>query len=202
MITRQLIKIIIATPVIISYDIYYGENNMSFEFTISELKQIKGIYMITPNISSDLRGTIWTSFYKDAIEKLLPEGLSFKHDKFSQSKYNVLRGIHGDYKSWKLVTSVFGEVHQYVVDLRKESPTYLKWEKFIINQNNQISLLLPPRIGNAYYVSSEFAVYHYKYAYKNEYADVNEQFTYAWNDPLLNISWPTQTPILSVRDNK
>lgn len=175
---------------------------MSFEFTISKSKQIDGVYIIKPNISSDLRGTIWTSFYKDTIEKLLPENLSFKHDKFSQSKYNVLRGIHGDYKSWKLVTSVFGEVHQYIIDLRKDSPTYLKWEKFIINQENQTLFLLPPMIGNAYYVSSEFAVYHYKYAYEGEYADVNEQFTHAWNDPLLNISWPTQKPVLSARDNK
>lgn len=175
---------------------------MAFEFIIEESKIIKGIYIIKPNISFDLRGNIWTSFYKDTIEKLLPEGLSFKHDKFSQSKYNVLRGIHGDHKSWKLVTSVFGEIHQYVVDFRKDSPTYLKWEKFIINQNNQILLLLPPMIGNAHYVSSEYAVYHYKYAYEGEYADVSEQFTYAWNDPLLNIQWPTQAPILSARDNK
>lgn len=173
---------------------------MAFDFVIEESQKIKGVYIITPSISEDLRGNIWTSFYQENIEKLLPQGLHFKHDKFSQSKQNVLRGIHGDSKSWKYVTCVFGEVHQYVVDYRENSPTYLQWEEFIINKDNQTLFLLPPFIGNAYYVSSEYAVYHYKYAYEGNYAEVNEQFTLAWNDPRINIKWPTQNPILSNRD--
>lgn len=173
---------------------------MSFDFEIIESKKIKGVYIIKPSIGRDLRGTIWTSFHKDEIEKLLPQGLYFKHDKFSQSKKDVLRGIHGDHKSWKLVTSVYGEIHQYAVDCRKDSPTYLQYEEFIINSENQILLLLPPFIGNAQYVTSDYSVYHYKYAYHGEYADVHEQFTYAWNDPKINIKWPTDHPILSARD--
>ena len=106
---------------------------MSISFTINECKKIKGVWIIRPSISRDHRGTIWTSFLENEIETLLPRNLHFKHDKFSESKYNVLRGIHGDEKSWKLVTCVYGEIIQVVVDCRKESPTYMKWEKFIIN---------------------------------------------------------------------
>ena len=97
---------------------------MSIEFFITESDEIKGVWVIKPSISKDLRGNIWTSFIKDEIEKLLPHGLFFKHDKFSASKYNVLRGIHGDSKSWKLVTCVYGEIQQVVVDLREFSRKY------------------------------------------------------------------------------
>jgi dTDP-4-dehydrorhamnose 3,5-epimerase len=173
---------------------------MSFNFNIEESKHIKGVFIITPSVSKDLRGTIWTSFLKDEINKLLPNELFFKHDKFSESAKNVLRGIHGDEKSWKLVTSVYGAIEQVVVDCRKNSITYLQWEKFIINKNNQKLILIPPNMGNAYCVTSDNAVYHYKLAYDGDYLDADSQFTLPWNDPEISIVWPTANPILSDRD--
>lgn len=170
------------------------------EFNIQQSQKLQGLFIITPSISSDLRGNIWTSFYQQEIEKLLPNNLCFKHDKFSQSRQNVLRGIHGDTKSWKYVTCVYGSILQVVVDCRKESKTYLQYEKFIINKESQKLLLIPPNMGNAYYVLSHEAVYHYKYAYSGEYAEVNEQFTYAWNDERIAIDWGIKNPILSERD--
>ena len=173
---------------------------MGFNFNISESLYIKDVFIIKPSISTDVRGNIWTSFIKNDIESLLPDNLYFKHDKFSKSKKNVLRGIHGDTKSWKLVTCVFGDIYQVVVDCRKNSSSYKKYEVFDINEINQISVLIPPKVGNAYYVKSNKAIYHYKLAYEGEYNDADEQFSYKWNDPAFNIKWPTKTPILSNRD--
>jgi dTDP-4-dehydrorhamnose 3,5-epimerase len=175
---------------------------MSIDFEIKESKKINGVYILTPSVSKDLRGNIWTSFMKDEVEKLLPEGLYFKHDKFSQSKNNVLRGIHGDNKSWKLVTAVYGEIEQVAVDMREDSPTYLQWEKFLINTSQQKLILIPPHMGNAYYVKSEQAVYHYKLAYDGEYIDADQQFSVQWNDERLGIDWSTDSPILSGRDGE
>ena len=173
---------------------------MSVDFDIQESTKISGVYILKPSISEDTRGNIWTSFLKSEVERLLPNNLYFKHDKFSTSKYNVLRGIHGDVKSWKLVTCVFGEIQQVVVDMRKESPTYKHWQSFIINKNNQKLILIPPNMGNAYYVKSPEAVYHYKYAYNGAYMDSDEQFTVNWNDESIGIEWMSDSPILSNRD--
>ena len=173
---------------------------MAIDFEIEESDIIKGVKLIMPSVSSDLRGNIWTSFIKDEIESLLPSGVGFKHDKFSASKCNVLRGIHGDNKSWKLVTCVHGEIQQVVVDCRVDSPTYLQWQKIIINEKNQVLVLIPPFMGNSYYVTSTDAVYHYKLAYEGEYLDAEEQFSLKWNDPRIGIEWPTDNPILSERD--
>ena len=173
---------------------------MSIEFDMQESTEVDGVYILTPSISEDARGNIWTSFLKNEVEKLLPNDLYFKHDKFSTSKHNVLRGIHGDSKSWKLVACVFGEIQQVVVDLREDSPTYLKWQDFIINSNNQQLILMPPYIGNAYYVNSDQAVYHYKLAYDGGYVDANEQLSVKWNDKKIDIKWLSSTPILSSRD--
>ena len=112
---------------------------MSIEFDIIESTIISGVYILTPSVSEDARGDIWTSFLKDEVDGLLPDDLFFKHDKFSTSKRNVLRGIHGDTKSWKLVTCVHGEIQQVVVDMRKDSPTYKQWQDFIINKDITIN---------------------------------------------------------------
>ena len=131
----------------------------------------------------------------------MPEGLFFKHDKFSSSMNNVLRGIHGDNKSWKLVTCVHGEIQQVVVDLRKDSPSFKQWQSFDINKNKQQLILIPPMMGNAYYVKSTEAVYHYKLAYSGDYIDAEEQFTVNWNDKSIDIKWASENPILSDRDS-
>ena len=153
---------------------------MAIEFDIQESKIVKDVYIITPNKFRDLRGEIWTAFTSETIDKLLPNNLKFIHDKFIYSKHNVIRGIHGDIKTYKLATCVSGEIHQVVVDCRKDSPTYLKWERFVINADNQKIILVPAGEG--------------------EYVDAKDQFTFAWNDPRIGIDWPTQNPILSERD--
>lgn len=170
------------------------------DFEIVKSAIIDGVFTFKPSVNSDLRGTLFSTYHKDVFDSYLPKDLFFKHDKFSKSFNNVLRGIHGDSKSWKLVTAVYGEIMQVIVDCRKDSPTYLKHEKFIINEQNQISVLLPPGIGNSFYVMSEVAVYHYKLAYPGEYLDAEEQFSVKWDDPSIGIKWPTKNPILSGRD--
>ena len=173
---------------------------MSIQFDIQESTEISGVYILTPSIFKDDRGNIWTSFLNDEVEKLLPNNVYFKHDKFSTSCQNVLRGIHGDTKSWKLVTCVFGEIQQVVVDMRKDSPTYKQWQSFIISPNNQKLVLIPPNMGNAYYVNSLEAVYHYKLAYSGDYIDADEQFSLSWNDKSIGVKWLSDDPIVSNRD--
>lgn len=173
---------------------------MAMEFIIKESEILKGVFIITPNKFSDLRGDIWTAFTEENLASLVPEGIKFKHDKFINSHKNVLRGIHGDEKTYKLVTCVYGEVQQVVVDCRRESPSYLKYESFNISPKNQRLILLPPNMGNAHCVLSNDAVYYYKLAYIGAYLDAPDQFTLAYNDKRVNVKWQVQKPILSERD--
>ena len=175
---------------------------MAIEFNTKASTTIKDLRIITPSAFEESRGAIWTSYNTGEVGSLLPIGLSFKHDKFSISKKNVLRGIHGDQKSWKLVSCVSGSILQVVVDMRENSETFLQWESFELGGDNRHMILIPPGLGNAFYVKSDQATYHYKLAYDGDYVDADEQFTVAWNDPRINIKWPTSDPILSERDRR
>tara|TARA_X000000950_G_C13833608_1_gene627227 strand:- start:934 stop:1482 length:549 start_codon:yes stop_codon:yes gene_type:complete len=149
---------------------------------------------------SDLRGVIWTSFISDISQKLLPENIFFKHDKFNTNKKGVLRGIHGDEKTWKLVSCPFGHIEQVIVDLRNESKNFKKWVKFELNESNKIAILIPAGFGNAFCTLSKEALYHYKLAYDGDYNDHENQFTFAWNDKSIGIDWKIKKPIVSQRD--
>ena len=173
---------------------------MSFDAKIIKSTIFDEILFFEPSVGKDLRGSIFTTYDDKVYDKHLPKNVKFIHDKFSESKQNVLRGFHGDSKSWKLVTCIYGEVFQVIVDMRKDSKTYLKWESWILNSNNKKQILVPPGFMNGYYVQSDFSVYHYKYAYSGEYLDVDKQIVLKWNDNRLNIPWPSNNPILSERD--
>lgn len=170
------------------------------EFNITISKTLPEVIIIKPSVFWDERGNIYSSFNKDYFNEILPKDLDFKHDKFAQSKQNVLRGLHGDHKTWKLVSCVWGEIYEVVVDMRPKSTTFKKWDAFSLSSGDYKQVLVPPGFVNGYYVVSETAVFHYKLAYDGDYIDAGEQITYIWNDPDLGIEWPCSEPILQKRD--
>ena len=170
------------------------------DFKVIKSKILPDVVVIKPSVFYDLRGNIYTSFNKNIYRELLSKELDFIHDKFAESKFNVLRGLHGDNKTWKLVSCVFGEIYEVVVDMRPDSPTFMKWDAFILNGDDYSQVLIPPNFVNGYYVKSEKAVFHYKLAYTGAYIDAAEQITLAWDNKNLNIDWPAKNPILQDRD--
>lgn len=112
----------------------------------------------------------------------------------------MLRGLHGDEKTWKLISCVHGEVYFVVVDNRTTSKSYLQWSSWILSDTNRKQILVPPEFANGHLVLSEIAVFHYQMAFVGEYNDVDRQFTLKWNDPKIGIPWPINNPILSPRD--
>jgi len=147
-----------------------------------------------PDSFHDYRGELYTIFDQKKSD------LIFNHDKVSRSRKNVLRGLHGDYRAWKLVSCLAGEIYFVVVDRRPNSPNYLKWDWTILSAENRRTVLVPPAFANGHYILSDEATFFYKWSYEGEYPDVDEQFTIKWNDKDLGINWPTDNPILSKRD--
>ena len=123
---------------------------------------------------------------------------NFIQDDISTSKHNVLRGIHGDAITSKLVTCLYGEFYLVVVNNDQNSSQFKKWQSFYLSDVNRKQILIPPKFGNGHLVISNFAIFHYKQT--TEY-NREGQFTIMWNDPEYNIEWPTKKPILSKRDS-
>ena len=158
--------------------------------------EIDGVKIFEPDVFTDFRGDLWTTWKKDEF----PLDLDFNHDKVSTSRKDVLRGIHGDFKSFKLITCLYGQMFFILVDNRKDSKTYLQHQSMILDDRKRKMVLVPPGVGNGFLVLSEDSVFSYKWAYPGKYPDVKDQFTIKWNDPRLKIPWPINKPILQERD--
>lgn len=152
------------------------------------------VKIFQPDSFEDFRGELFTLYKQEE------SSLYFNHDKVSISKQNVLRGLHGDNKSWKLITCLAGEVYLVVVDNRPDSPNYMKWDWVVLTAKNRKQVLVPPKFANGHFVLSPEATFFYKWSYPGDYPDVKDQFTLKWDDPKINIHWPISNPILSSRD--
>ena len=163
---------------------------------IVENTTLDGVYIVKPDVHEDERGNFYETYNKKEYEKA---GLmaNFVQDDISKSVKGVLKGMHGDAGTCKLVQCVYGTVYAVILNCNPESRDFGKWESFILSDDNKFQLYIPPMYGNGYYVMSDVAVYSYKQTtYYGEY----EQFTYKWNDSRFGIEWPGEVKVISERD--
>lgn len=158
---------------------------------------LEGVLLIKPPTTfEDFRGS-YIELYNEELYNKNGINIKFIQDDISESSQHVLRGIHGDSKTWKLVSCLSGTFYLVVINWDEKSNQYRKWESFTLSDKNRMQVLIPPRFGNGHVVLSKKAIFHYK---QNTYYDREGQFTLKWNDPELNIWWPIKNPIVSQRD--
>lgn len=171
--------------------------------------KLEGVLLIKPEPYEDFRGEYLETFnekiYSEEIARNLEgtiyeneaSNLHFVEDDISTGMRGVIKGIHGDEKTWKMVQCLFGKFYLVVLNNNPKSKDYDKWEAFTLSDKNRFQILIPPLYGNGHQVLSEYDIYHYK---QSSYYDPDHQFTIKWNDPKHNIKWPIKDPILSIRD--
>ena len=161
-----------------------------------EKTSLEGVLLVKPDVFEDFRGQ-YVQTYAESQYRDLGIGTKFVEDDISVSRRNVLRGIHGDGKTWKLVSCLHGSFYLVVVNCDETSQYFGKWVSFTLSDRNRHQVLIPPHHGNGHLVLTDWAVFHYK---QSEDYDPSRQFTYRWDDPRLKIWWPIKSPVVSRRD--
>ena len=159
--------------------------------------KLDGVLLIEPPTNfEDFRGE-YVEIYNETLYKAAGIDACFMQDDISVSSRHVLRGIHGDGKTTKLVSCLHGKFYLVVVNNIAGHPQYRHWDAFTLSEKNRLQVLIPAGFGNGHVVLSDSAMFHYKQTTSYDRAS---QFTLMWNDPALNIWWPIKAPILSRRD--
>jgi dTDP-4-dehydrorhamnose 3,5-epimerase len=161
-------------------------------------EKLPEVVIIQPDVFYDYRGEYIETWNKENYKIFNNGEIEFKQDDISTSVKHTLRGLHGDFVTWKLVQCLYGSLLQVVVDMRPDSKTYLKYDMFSINDKNRNQILIPPGFANGHLVMSDFGIFSYKQS--TLYQGQGAQFTVRWDDPKINITWPIENPILSLRD--
>ena len=161
---------------------------------IIEDTELEGVKLIKPNVHEDYRGTNFESYNASEYYKIPNQ---FVVDSISTSRKHVLRGIHGDHRTTKLISCLYGTIYFVVLDCRSGSKTFHQWQAYTLSDRNKYQVLVPPGFGNAHLVMSDECVFSYKL---DQHYERSSQFTLRWNDDQFNIYWPIKHPILSERD--
>ena len=161
---------------------------------------IPDVIIIETKIFADERGFFLESYQK---QRFAEAGISFDfvQDNHSKSQQGVLRGLHYQIQQpqGKLVRVIAGEIFDVAVDIRKTSPTFGKWVGDYLSAGNRKMLWVPPGFAHGFYVTSSTAEVLYK---ATDYYAPQWERSIAWNDPAINIDWPTNgiPPTLSPKD--
>jgi len=163
---------------------------------IVEKTKLDRVLLIKLDGFEDHRGE-YVELYNEEIYKSQGIDINFVEDDVSIANRGVIKGIHGDSSTWKLISCLHGKFYLIVINYDKESESFGKWEAFVLSDRNKYQVLVPPKYGNGHLCLSKKSIFHYK---QSSYYEPSRQFTIAWNDPEFNFWWPVKNPILSMRD--
>jgi len=186
------------SPVFYRYTPASGGNWGKVQVDLIRLK-LKDVVLVRIDRVPDRRGFLPELYCRKDFEQA---GLhcAFVQDNISSSTKGVLRGLHFQalpMAQSKLVTCLRGEIWDVVVDLRRGSPTFGKWEALTLSDQELAWLFVPKGFAHGFCVLSDEALVLYKV---DEYYSADHATGIAWNDPILGIEWPVANPILSEKD--
>jgi dTDP-4-dehydrorhamnose 3,5-epimerase len=162
---------------------------------------LEGAFILEPRVFGDARGFFLESYNEQAMAAA---GIAHKfvQDNHSYSTRNVVRGLHYQvsHPQGKLIRVVVGEILDVIVDMRRNSPTFGKWEGVALSGENKRMLWIPVGFAHGFRVVSADA--HVLYKATDFYSPEGER-TLSWRDPQVNVDWQLDAePVVSSKDQQ
>ncbi len=165
------------------------------------------VLVLRPEPFRDERGLFTRTFDAALFDLYLDEtpgapatrAADFLQDSQSRSHRGVIRGMHGraGRGEAKLVRCARGAIHDVLVDIRKESPTFGRKESFLLDDEDFAHLFVPPGFLHGFQALTEAADVCYRIDRPH---DPLEDLAVAYDDPDLDIEWPLPVAAISARD--
>lgn len=162
--------------------------------------KLKGVYIIEVEQIEDERGFFARSWCKKEFEKhglnsnLVQCNISFN------KKRGTLRGMH--YQIWpyeeaKLVRCLSGSIYDVIIDLRKDSRTYMQWVSVELTAGNRTMIYVPEGFAHGFQTLEDNTEVFYQ---MSEFYDQEYSKGVKWNDEVFKIKWPINNVIISLKD--
>ena len=167
---------------------------------ILKKQKLKGVYTIKFKPFNDKRGLLRRHFCKNELQN---SKISFdiKQTNISQNtKKKTIRGFHFQippFSENKIISCIKGSIFNIVLDLRSKSKTFLQWESFHLNENNQLGLLVPQGCANAFMTLIDDTSIFY---YHSEFFHSSHSKSIRYNDPFFKFKWPFEPEVISDKD--
>ena len=161
---------------------------------------LSGSFSIDLNPFSDERGWFARYFCKNEFKEIGHDAEWVQMNHSFTKQVGSVRGMHyqeGEYKEIKLVRCIAGKVYDVIIDIRKDSPTFLKWFGIELSAENKKMLYIPAGFAHGFQCLSDNCelLYHHSAFYTP-----GRETGISYNDPAVNIEWPIEITVISERD--
>jgi len=161
---------------------------------------LKGAYIIELKPYTDDRGLFVRTYCKNEFSEIRhdQEFVQFNHSVTNQK--GTIRGMHYQvppYSETKLIRCVRGSVHDVIIDLRKDSSTFLKFTAVELSEQNMLSLYIPRGFAHGFQTLEDNSqlIYHHTAYYTPGY-----EAGIRYNDPAIGIKWPLPVSVITQKD--
>ena len=162
---------------------------------------LDGVYIIEPQVFGDNRGWFYESYSKRALEKLGIDTEFVQDNRSYSALKGTLRGLHcqkNPSSQAKLVACTRGEIIDVAVDVRKDSPTYLKHIKVVLSAENKKMLYIPKGCLHGFVTLTDDVELLYK---ADDFYSPADDRSVRYDDPVFGIDWGVSDPVLSQKDS-
>jgi dTDP-4-dehydrorhamnose 3,5-epimerase len=154
---------------------------------------IQGVRLVRLVAHADERGSLTETYRRE----WLPRGREVVQANLSVSRPGVLRGLHWHRRQADYWCVLSGTAYVALVDLREGSPTRLaRFERRVDAERERFGLAIPPGVAHGFHAETEVLLLYLV----DSYYSGQDEHGLAWDDPELDIAWPSRSPILSERD--
>ncbi len=161
---------------------------------------INGVFEIEPKVFGDNRGWFYESYSKEKFAKLGITNEFIQDNRSFSAQKGTLRGLHcqtNPKAQAKLITCLKGAILDVAVDIRKGSPTYMKWIAVELNEENKKMLLIPKGCLHGFVTLTDNVEVTYKV--DEVYSPENDR-SIRFDDPVFGVEWGCENPVLSEKD--
>jgi len=161
---------------------------------------IHGVYTIHEEAYTDERGYFSRIYCEEELDKH-KLNIQLKQSNLSHNlQTGTIRGLHYQdqpHQETKFIRCISGAIYDVVIDLRRDSPTYLSKQGFELSPSTTQSIYIPKGCAHGYQtLTKDTSIL---YLVDENYHPESESGI-RWDDPHFSIAWPLEPSIISKKD--
>jgi dTDP-4-dehydrorhamnose 3,5-epimerase len=162
--------------------------------------ELRGAFLVEPEMLEDNRGFFARAWCKREFERHGLVGTLAQSNISFNRKAGTLRGMHyqlAPHEEVKLVRCTKGAIYDVIIDLRRQSPTYLEWFAVELTADNYKMVYVPKGFAHGYQTQLDNTEVFYQVS--DFYTPAAEQGV-RYDDPIFEIRWPMDVQAISDKD--
>lgn len=162
---------------------------------------IAGVCIVESTAFQDARGAFARLFCARELQSILGERVVAQINHSTTRRIGAVRGLHYQHRpqaEMKIIRCLRGRVFDVAVDLRRDSPTFLKWTSLELTPDSHFAFVIPEGCAHGFQVLQEDS--ELLYLHTSFYAP-DAEGAVRFDDPRIGVSWPIDPTDLSARDS-